>query len=44
MDNKKVIKTLQKIRRLEREISFASPPRAAKLTAEIVRLKSIVFD
>lgn len=35
---------LQKIRKMEAEISFASPKRAAKLTSEIVRLKATVFD
>jgi hypothetical protein len=44
MDNEKVRKTLLKIRRLEEEISFAPPKRAAKLVGEIVRLKATVFD
>lgn len=32
-------KTLLKIRRMEEEILFANPVRAAKLTAKIARLK-----
>ncbi len=44
MEKEKRTKTLRKIRRLEEEIAFASPKRAAKLTSEIVRLKAVVFD
>ena len=36
--------TMQRIRRLEEEISYASPKRAAKIVGEIVRLKSTIFD
>ena len=43
MDDK-TEKKLRKIRRLEREIGYASPKRTAKLTGEIVRLKGRVFD
>ena len=44
MDIEKATKTLRKIRRLEEEIAFASPKRAAQLTVEIVRLKATIFD
>ena len=37
-------KNLQKIREWERELITASPARAARLTAAIVRLKSTIFD
>ena len=37
-------KTLQKIRKMEEELVYASPKRAAKLTGDIVRLKAIIFD
>ena len=35
---------LQRIRNAEHELTYATPARAAKLTSEIVRLKSTVFD
>jgi hypothetical protein len=35
---------LKKLRRMEAEIAYANPTRAAKLTTEIVRLKANVFD
>ena len=44
MKNKSVEQTMQRIRRLESEMAFASPKRAAKLTSELVRLKATVFD
>jgi len=37
-------KLLQKIRKAETEIAVASPPRAAKLAAKIVKWKHHVFD
>ena len=39
----KPIKRLEKIRRLENELSFADPSRAAKLTRALVRLKAGLF-
>lgn len=36
-------KKLEKVRRLERELTFADPARAARLTREIVHLKDAVF-
>lgn len=39
-----VQKKLQKIRKMEGELAFATPARAAKLTSAIVRLKSTIFD
>ncbi len=36
-------KTLERIRRLESEIAYADPARAAHLTREIVHLKNAVF-
>ncbi len=44
MRKEKRKKTLQRIREMEIEISYASPARAARLTSEIVRLKATVFD
>ena len=41
---KKVKKTMERIRKAEAELSYASPARAAKLASEIVRLKATVFD
>ncbi len=35
---------MKKIRKSEAEIAIASPERAAKLAAKIVRWKAIVFD
>jgi len=40
-DTKKI---LEKIRKAEAELSYATPKQASKLTSRIVRLKSIVFD
>lgn len=40
-DTKKI---LEKIRRSEAELAYATPARAAKLTSRIVRLKNTVFD
>jgi hypothetical protein len=37
-------KILQKIRRMEEELVYATPKKAKKLTSEIVRLKGSVFD
>lgn len=37
-------KMLQKIRKMEEELVFAPPKKAAKLTSEIVRLKATIFD
>ena len=37
-------KTFKRIRALEEELSFANPKRAAKITSELVRLKSAVFN
>lgn len=34
---------IQRVRRLEAELAFADPERAAKLTREIVRLKAEAF-
>ncbi len=44
MEKSKREKILRRIRQMELEISYAPPPRAAKLTSEIVRLKATVFD
>ena len=44
MNEKKVLKVLKRIREAEAEIESAPPKKAAKLTTEIVRLKSTVFD
>ena len=35
---------MERIRKAEAELSYASPARAAKLASEIVRLKATVFD
>ncbi len=43
-DCKKRERILNKIRRKEGEIAYATPERAARLTSEIVRLKATVFD
>ena len=41
---KSVEKKLQKIRKYERELIYATPSRAAKLTGKIVKWKAQVFD
>ncbi|MBQ8323336.1 MAG: hypothetical protein IJX91_05155 [Clostridia bacterium] len=41
---KNVKKTMQRIRKAEAELSYATPARAAKLAGKIVRLKATVFD
>lgn len=35
---------MEKIRKLEKELLSASPPKAAKLTKKIVKWKGQVFD
>ena len=42
MKNRK--KLLQKIRRMEAELVYAPPARAAKLTSKIVKGKAQLFD
>ena len=37
-------KLMEKIRRYETEIIYATPSRAAKLTGKIVKLKAEIFD
>ncbi len=37
-------KKLKKLREMEREIAWATPPRAAKLASAIVKLKATLFD
>ncbi len=39
-----ILKNFLKIRRMEEEIAYATPPRAAKLTSKIVRMKNALFD
>lgn len=42
--NKSTRKNFKKLRKMEEEIAYATPSRAAKLTSKIVRLKNSVFD
>ncbi len=40
----RVEKRMRLLRKMENEIAYATPSRAAKLTGKIVKLKAAVFD
>lgn len=37
-------KAMRRLRKMEAELAYASPKKAASLTGKIVRLKATVFD